>query len=144
METKTDAAGRTIISICATCQKINNPGMEEFGKGIDQSVKDEMKDVDAQVKANKDKFSFSHGVCQPHMIQTLKTIPGMTEERIKSMIDKSENSVPCLLTNAPIRHAYMKGLFTPEQIQQAAQAQQQAQQNLKEYFQKMAGIKNLN
>jgi hypothetical protein len=116
--------------------------MASFAQGIDQKVKDELKDVDAQVKANSDKISFSHGTCPEHLEMTLRTIPGMTPERIKSMVDKSKsgNPIPCLITNTELRHAYMRGLFTQEQMKKAVQGQQQAQQSLKEHFQKLAGI----
>jgi DNA-binding transcriptional MerR regulator len=144
METQKDFEGKPIVKICASCQRINMPGMEKFGLEIDQKIKDEMKIVDNQVKSNSKNFSFSHGICQLHLIQQLKLIPGMTKERIKSMVDKSNqgNPVPCLLQDEFLRHNYMKGLFTSEQIQQASQELQQSNKNLKEHFRTLAGIKN--
>lgn len=144
METPKDFEGKPIVRICSYCQQINNPDMVVFAKGIDPKIKDEMKSVDKKVKENRDKFTFTHTVCVPHLTQNLERIPGMTKERIRSMVEKSEqgNPVPCLLVNEPLRHAYMRGLFTQEQIQQAVQSQKQDNQNLTERFKILAGIKS--
>lgn len=135
---------KPFVSICSYCENINDPRMAEFANGIDPKVKDEMKVVNEKVKENKDKFTFSHGTCQQHLVQNLQKISGMTKERIASMIEKSNqgNPIPCLLTNEPFRHAFMKGLFTPELIKQATQSTQQSNQKLTERFKKLAGIKD--
>lgn len=127
---------RPFVKICAYCQGINKPQMSNFSTGIDSKVKDEMKQVDAHVKSKSDELTFSHGICEPHLIQTLQEIPGMTKERINSMVSKLTDSAPCLLNNDQLRHSYMRGIFTPEQVKQV----QQSNQHLTERFKKLAGI----
>ena len=146
-ETPKNHEGKFIVAVCAYCQKINDESMRAFAQGIDQKVKDEMKEVNAQIQKpeNKEKHSFSHGTCRDHAIQNIKTIPGMTPERIHSFIEKmnqSPNQTPCLLKDEALRHAYMRGLFTKEEIQQAQQSTQQSNQQLTERFKKLAGIKS--
>ena len=146
-ETPKNFEGKVIVPVCAYCQKINDENMRAFAQGIDQKVKDEMKVVNAQIQKpeNKEKHSFSHGTCQDHAIQNMKTIPGMTPERLDSFIQKmkqSPNQTPCLLKDEALRHAFMKGLFTKEEIQQAHQSTQQSNQQLTERFKKLAGIKS--
>jgi len=146
-ETPKNHEGKLIVPVCAYCQGINNENMKEFAQGIDQKVKDEMKVVDAQIQKpeSKEKHSFTHGTCREHSIQNIKTMPGMTPERLQSFISKldaSSNKTPCLLKNEPLRHAFMRGLFTPEEIQQAQQSTQQSNQQLTERFKKLAGIKS--
>jgi cell division protein ZapA (FtsZ GTPase activity inhibitor) len=146
-ETQKNHEGKFIVVVCAYCQKINDENMRAFAQGIDQKVKDEMKVVNAQIQKpeSKEYHSFSHGICKDHAIQNIKTIPGMTPERIQSFIDKinqSPTSAPCLLKDEALRHAYMKGLFTKEEIQQAQQSTQQSNERLTERFKKLAGIKD--
>ncbi len=142
METQKDFEGKPLVRMCATCQQINKPGMEAFGLGVDQKVKDEMKEVDKKIKENSNNFNFSHGMCNPHYIQTYQQLPNMTPERLESIKEKLKhnNPIPCLLQDESLRHAYMKGLFTPEQISQATQAVKKSNQNLKERFKILAGI----
>jgi hypothetical protein len=104
-----------------------------------------MKVVDAQVKANKDNFVFSHGTCLPHIVQTYRGMK-IPEERIKLMVDKAKGDAPpCLVANTPesqaLRHAYMKGLFTKEQMEQAVEKQKGANDSITERFQVLAGIR---
>jgi hypothetical protein len=139
-ETPKNYQGKPIVNICSYCQKINQPNMVSYAKDIDQTIKNEMKVVDEQVIANQDKYSFTHGICRPHTIQTLRAIPYMTTERLKSMMDKKSqnpNTPPCLLQDEPLRHAYMKGLFTKEDIETVNQSNQQ----ITERFKTLAGIK---
>jgi len=121
--------------------------MREFAQGIDQKVKDEMKVVNAQIQKpeSKEHHSFSHGTCLDHAIQNFKTIPGITPERLNAFIEKlkqSSNPTPCLLKDDALRHAFMKGLFTKEEIQKAQQSTQQSNQQLTERFKKLAGIQS--
>lgn len=132
------------VRICSWCQQINSPQFALYAINIDQKVKDEMKVVDEQVRAHDEKdFSFSHGICLPHLIQMYKKQPKMTDEKLKLAIHQSKTQkggpIPCLLTNDSLRHAYMRGLFTPELIQQAAQYQEN--EEIIERFKKLAGIR---
>ena len=102
-----------------------------------------MKVVDQEVKDNIDNFVYTHGVCIPHVVQTYKELPNMTDDRLNSVVNKAlqNDPPPCLLTNEPLRHAYMKGLFTPELIQQATKAKHQQQLEERQKLKKLAGIK---
>ena len=144
-ETPKNHQGLPIVMVCSYCQKINDANMQRFAQDIDQEVKNEMKVVDEKIKENKNNFQFSHGICREHTIQNLKTIPGMTPERIQSFINKAgqnPNIPQCLLKDTPLRHAFMKGLFTKEQLQQAHQSTHQSNLQLTERFKKLAGIKD--
>ena len=85
-------------------------------------------------------FSFSHGACNPHLYLTYQSIPGITPERLSSIKEKLKHNdpIPCLLQDEKLRHVYMRGLFTKEQIQQT----QQSNEQLTERFKKLAGIKS--
>jgi hypothetical protein len=140
-ETPKTFEDKPIVQICAYCQQINAPNMVEFSHGIDQKVKDEMKIVDAQIQKpeNKQKYSFTHGTCKPHHIQNIQSIPNITPEKAKIFIDKinaSPDTTPCLIQNDALRHAFMKGLFTIEDMQRVKQSNQQ----ITERFKKLAGI----
>lgn len=144
MEILIDMADKPMVTICSWCQKINDPQFTQFGAGVDTKVKEELKIVDQQVKANGDKFTFSHGVCVPHAIQSYKEIPGMTKDRLKTIVDKMAqgNPPPNLVENEPLRHAYMKGLFTPELIQQATKEKHALQLEFRQRFKKLAGLRS--
>ena len=121
--------------------------MANYAANVDPQIKKEMEEVNRQVEeASKEKkVIFSHGMCIPHMIQTYLDMGYDTAEIEKTAEDakKRGNIVPCLLQNAPLRHAYMRGLFTVEQMKQAQQQMQQDQQksSLSERFRKLAGIR---
>lgn len=138
-----DMADKPTVRICSWCQKINDPQFAEYARGIDVKIREEMKVVDQQVKDNKDNFVYTHGVCIPHVVQTYKELPNMTDDRLNSVVNKAlqNDPPPCLLTNEPLRHAYMKGLFTPELIQQATKAKHQQQLEERQKLKKLAGIK---
>jgi hypothetical protein len=144
METQKDYKGNPVVRICATCQKINVPGMEHASLGIDQKIKDEMDVVNKKIIEKSKEFCFSHGACNPHLYLMYQSIPGMTPERLESVKEKLKHNtpIPCLLQNEPLRHAFMKGLFTKEEIQKAQQSTQQSNQQLTERFKKLAGIKS--
>jgi len=134
-----------IIRICASCQVAGEPGKEKLALNADQTVKDELKVVNQQVKSHSKQFTFSHGLCGPHLLQSYSEISGITPERmasIKTKIENNPDTIPCLITNKELRHGYMKGLFTPEMIKQAAHSTQQSNQQLTERFKKLAGIKS--
>ena len=137
---------RPVARICSWCQRINdnNPHMKKLAEIIPQNIKDEMAIVNQQIKANNEVVHFTHGICVPHYVQKLMEIPGMNDIQLKNAVDKIRNSnpppPPSIINNAELRHQYMRGLFTKEQMQQAFQAQQAAQQKLTERFQKLAGI----
>ena len=119
--------------------------MKDFAFNTDQKTKDELKVVNQQVKAHSKDFSFSHGACGLHLLQSYSEIPGITPERMESIKTKIKNntdSLPCLITDKALRHGYMKGLFTPEMIKQAAQSQQQSNHQLVERFKTLSGIKS--
>ena len=67
-ETPKDYQGLPIVRVCAYCQQINSEKMKPFAQGIDQKVKDEMSVVDEKVKENANKYSFTHGICLPHLV----------------------------------------------------------------------------
>lgn len=145
METKTDFRGKPIVRICASCQNAGEAGNERLAFNTDQKTKDELKVVNQQVKAHSKDFSFSHGACGLHLLQSYSEIPGITPERMESIKTKIKNntdSLPCLITDKALRHGYMKGLFTPEMIKQAAQSQQQSNHQLVERFKTLSGIKS--
>jgi len=133
------------VRICSWCQNINKPQFAPYAVDVDQTVKDEMKEVDRQVREHDKDFIFSHGICLLHLVQMYKKLPKMTDEKLKLAIYQSKTQksgpIPCLLTNEPLRHAYMRGLFTPESIRQAANMQQEAITEFTESLKKLAGIK---
>jgi len=136
---------KPFVRICAACQKAGEPGNEIFAFNIPQSVKDELHQVNQQVKEHSKDFEFSHGSCNLHSIQSYSQITGMTPERLASIREKLANNpdaIKCLLTDENLRHGYMRGLFTPELIKQAADSTQQSNQQLTERFKKLAGIKS--
>ena len=139
-------ADKQMIRMCSWCQRINKPNMVEQSLSIPAKIKEEMKVVDEQVKVHKDNFAFTHGVCIPHAIQAYKDAPGMTEDRLKIIVDKVGKSdpPPCLVEDTPemeaLRHAYMRGLFTKELMQQALQQKQGANDKITERFQVLSGI----
>lgn len=143
-EQNEDMAEKPMVRICSWCQKINDPQYAEQAAGLDTKVKEEMKEVDRKVKESENNFTFSHGICLPHTIQVYKAMPGMTEDRIKMVIQKAEqgNPPPCLITNEPLRHAFMKGLFTPEMIQQATKEKHRLQLEMRQRFKKLAGVRS--
>jgi hypothetical protein len=125
------------VRVCSWCQRINSP---ELSGNVDQQIKDEMKVVDSQIKANHDNFHFTHGICLLHLTQMYKDMP----EKLGPVLRKAElekgGPVPCLLTDTNLRHAYMRGLFTPRLMKQALKNQQQAKTELTERLKKLAGI----
>jgi hypothetical protein len=138
-------ADKPMVRICSWCQGINNDGMKNFASTIPENVREEMKVVDAQVKANQGNFVFSHGTCLPHVVQSFREMK-IPEERIKLMVDKVKGDAPpCLVADTQesqaLRHAYMKGFFTKEQMEQAVEKQKGANDNITERFQVLAGIR---
>ena len=138
---------KPMVRICSWCQGINNKGMENFANTIPENVKKEMAMVDAQVKANQENFTFSHGTCLPHVVQSFKEMK-IPEEKIKLMVDKVKGDAPpCLVEDTTesqsLRHAYMKGLFTKELIQQALEKQKGENDKITERLQVLAGIRKL-
>ena len=142
-------ADKPMVKICSWCQKINIPDMKAYAATVPDKIKEEMKVVSEQVEANRENITFSHGACVPHAIQTYKTMAGMTEEKLKGFINKMSKSGPpeCLVEDTPeaqaLRHAYMKGLFTKELMQQALQKQQGDNNQITERLQVLAGIRKL-
>ena len=143
MKTEIDFEGKPIVRVCSTCQKINTPGMEKYGLGVDEKIKSEMDEVNKKIISNFKNINFSHGLCNKHLYQMYENVPNMTPERLASVKEKLKhnNPIPCLLENEPLRHAYMKGLFTQEQIEQAVQ-NNQPKISFKDRIKKLAGIKN--
>ena len=131
------------VRVCSWCQRINHSEFAKYNIGIDPKVKVEMDVVDKQIEANRDTFHFTNGICMLHLTQMYQNIPGK-ETQLQVALKKAESQgggpVPCLLTDTELRHAYMRGLFTPKMIKQASQAQQQAKINLTERLKKLAGI----
>lgn len=137
-------ADKPMVRICSWCQKINNEGMEAYAATVPDKIKQEMKVVSAQVKINQENFTFTHGTCIPHVVQSYREMK-IPEERIKLMVDKfKDDAPPCLVEDTPesqaLRHAYMKGLFTKEQIEQAFEKQKGENDKITERFQVLAGI----
>lgn len=140
---------KEMVVICAWCQQINDKGMEKFAETVPDEIKKEMQVVSDQVKANHEKYTFSHGTCLPHLIQMYRDMPNMTQEKLDGIIQKFKGQTPpvCLVCDTEqskaLRHAYMKGLFTVEDMKNALQAQKDQEQKLTERFQVLAGIRNL-
>ena len=112
------------VSICANCQK-ENPA-------VDSAVKSHSKDI-----------KFSHGICKRHALEMLKQMD-MRDDKISEFMKKLEgNGPPDLKENPELVKAYSKGLFTPEQIQQANQTQQTENNKLVERLQSLAGIPDI-
>jgi len=139
-----DIHGKPMVGVCGSCQYAGKPGYESLSLGVDQKVLDEMKVVDEQIKKHMKDYGFTHGNCKEHYMQIAMQIPGMTPERLaltQSKV-KNANSMPaCLLKDDALRHAFMRGLFTKDEIDKAAQQVQQSNQNLTERFKTLAGIK---
>ena len=131
------------VKICSWCQRINYPDFDKYNVGIDPKVKVEMGVVDKQVRANLDNFNFTGGICILHLTQMHQDLPN-GQEKLKAILRKTElqggGTVPCLLTDTELRHAYMRGLFTPKMIKKFLKSQQQARINLTERLKKLAGI----
>jgi hypothetical protein len=136
-------ADKPMVRICSWCQQINLKQFARYASNIDPKVLTELAEVDKQVKANQNNFTFTHGVCVPHFIQSYKEIPGMTDDKLKPMIQKLETGgpPPCLITDDATRHAFARGLFTPEMVKQYQQAQQGDNNQITERFQVLAGIR---
>lgn len=138
-----DVNGKPMVKICGACQYAGKPGYEKMGLGADEKVVSELKVVDEQIRKHQKDYGFTHGTCAPHYMQSVKQMPGITPEKLASIEAKlktNPNMAPCLLTDEPLRHAYMRGLFTKEEIQQAAQQVQQSNHALTERFKRLAGI----
>lgn len=69
------------VRMCSWCQRINDTKNSKYSIGVDPEILKELELVDKQVKANKNNFEFTHGICVRHLIQTYKDIPGMTDEK---------------------------------------------------------------
>ncbi len=139
METEKNFEDKPMVRICAACQNAGEPGNEKFAPGADQSVKDELQQVNKQVKSHIKDFEFSHGACEFHLLQNYASIDGMTPERmasIKTKLVNNPNKLPCLITDKALRHAYMRGIFTNEQMSQVTKSNE----HLTERFKKLAGI----
>jgi hypothetical protein len=134
---------RPRVRICSWCQRINYPDFAKYNVGVDPKVKVEIGVVDKQVRANLDNFNFTGGICMLHLTQMYQNMPGK-EEQLTLALKQAElqegGPVPCLLTDTELRHAYMRGLFTPKLRKQALKSQQQAKINLTERLKKLAGI----
>ena len=140
-------ADKPMVRMCSWCQGINNKGMEKFASTVPDNIKKELGVVDTQVKANQGNFTFSHGACIPHVVQSFRDM-NLPEERIKLMLDKAKgNAPPCLVCDTPesqaLRHAYMKGLFTKEQMEQAIEKQKSDNTTITERLQVLSGIRKL-
>lgn len=142
--TKVDFQGKPIVQICAACQMINRPENAKFAVGVDEKIKKELEVVDEQVNKHRNDFNFTHTMCLHHMEQAY-TSPHIPTEKTKAFIDKLRQrggNCPNLMEDDALRHAYMRGLFTPELVQQTAQAQQNQNTQLVERFKKLSGITN--
>lgn len=142
--TKLDFEGKPIVKICSACQMISRPENAKFAVGVDEKIKKELAVVDEQVKKHRNDFNFTHTMCLHHMEQAY-TNPQIPPEKTKAFIDKLRqrgNNCPNLMEDTALRHAYMRGLFTPELVQQAMQTHQNQNTQLVERFKKLSGIKN--
>ncbi len=104
-----------IVKICAYCQK-------------------EFPEVDKAVKDNRNKITFSHGICQRHAAEVYKQM-GMNDDWIKKKLSQNPNPVPDLKAHPELVKLYSQGIFTPEEFKHS-----QTEPTLKEIFQKRAGI----
>lgn len=108
---------KPIVNICAQCQM-------EFG-------------ILPQVqKASKELgISFSHGMCPRHVgtywKDLQKHVPELTDDEIQGKVKRAEqdpvSSKLDLSKNHELLDNYKKGIFTPEQLQQAQQPAQAAE-----------------
>jgi len=109
------------VVICTNCQK-ENPA------------------VDSAVKSNAKNIRFNHGICQRHALETLSK-SGIPQDKIQSFINRMGSSgAPDLKEHPELVKSYSKGLFTPQQIQQSNQDQQNKNNKITERFQVLAGI----
>lgn len=140
---ETDQEGKPIVSICSACEWAGEKGYEFAQMGADAQVVDELRKVHQQVQANLKKYTFTHGTCEKHLLQSVNQMQNMTPEKAQTFLQRAKlkgNLPSCLLTDAPLRHAYARGLFTKQEIQQAAQQVQQSNHALTERFKRLAGI----
>jgi hypothetical protein len=145
--------GKPMVRLCAYCENINAPNMAKFAVGVDPQVKKELATVHEKVQetSKEGKIAFSHGSCLLHTIQNYEQFPGITKEKLEQIaaeIKEKNTAAPDLIHNDTLRHAYMRGLFTVEQMKQAQQQLQQQQANknqqnrLSERLKSLAGIKS--
>ena len=134
------ASKKPMVRICAWCTSINKKEHKKYDMGVSRRVKAEINVVNYQVKTHKHNFSFTHGVCIPHIKLAYQSMPELLDNALQQAESQEGGPIPCLLTDDALRHAYMKGLFTPELVQQYAQSQQQAKKDLSERLKKLAGI----
>jgi len=115
---------KPFVAICSYCQK-------------------ETPAVDSAVKSNAKNIRFNHGICQRHALEMLKQM-NIRGNEMASFVKKLEGSgPPDLKENPELVKAYSKGLFTPEQIQQANQTQQNENNEMIERLQALAGIRSV-
>ena len=132
---------KPLVRICAGCLKVDNPDYAYYDiVGVSDDIKKEIKLINQQIKDNRDKFIFSHGVCIPHLKLLYVDMPKKLPWALKQSEFQPGGPIPCLLTDEATRHAYMRGLFTEELVQQYIQSQQQAKADLTEHLKKLAGI----
>ena len=131
---------KPMVRICAWCTSINREGYEIYDMGVDKKVKDEIAIVDHQIKIHRHDFAFTHGTCIPHLKIAYRTMPDLLDNALRQAQSQEGGSIPCLLQDEALRHAYMRGLFTPELVQQYLQSQQQSKKELTEHLKKLAGI----
>jgi hypothetical protein len=126
------------VPVCTICLSVNDQQWAQFSPGVSEEIKKQMAIVLQQIQAerkNKQHAAFSDGYCTYHA-KALYTFYQAGEA--------PATSVPMLIEDTPemekIRQYYMRGIFTYQQIQAAQQQQQQSNQDLKERFQKLAGL----
>lgn len=133
---------KPLVPICAWCVKANKPEYSYYDLGVSKTVKEEINVVNEQIKENIDKFIFSHGVCVPHLKLSYSKMPSKLPWALQQAESQPGGPIPCLLTDDATRHAYMKGLFTSELVQQYNQTQKQTKQEFTEHLKKLAGIRS--
>jgi hypothetical protein len=142
MESQDPLSKLPMVKVCTICLHVNTQEWGKLSPGVTNEVKKEIEDVvkviDAERRAKKS-VAFGDGYCNYHT-KAIYISHGINPDEAKP------SDIPCLVENTPqaaaLRHGYMKGLFTPEQIKQAAQVQQQDNKNLTERFKKLVGIKS--
>lgn len=119
------------VTLCMYCE-------QEFPK-----VREMVRAAMAQHGGIEGKINYSHGYCLRHYMDVLNKYGTGTPEQKAAKVKEMQTDhrdAPDLRQHPELVAWYSRGIFTPEQMQAAQQQQQQSNQDLKERFQKLAGL----
>ena len=135
-------SNKPLVRICAWCLKADDPEYKQYDLGVNDIVKKEIRIINQQISDSRDKFTFTHGVCMPHMKIAYADMPDKLPLALKQAESQPGGPTPCLLTDDDTRHAYVRGLFTKELFQQYSKEQEHAKTEFTESLKKLAGIRH--